>query len=58
MKQRVPGGRWKITTEESGESFLLQFVVAASEKEFRRFFGDKIKTAAVELNHRHDIKLP
>lgn len=28
------------------------------KKEFRRFFGDKMKTAALELNHRHDIKLP
>lgn len=56
MKLRVPGGRWKITAEESRESFLLQFV--ASEKEFRRFFSYKIKTAALELNHKHDIKLP
>lgn len=54
----MPGGRWKITAEESRESFLPLFLVAASEKEFRRFFGDKIKTAALELNHRHDIQLP
>lgn len=58
MKLRVPGGRWKITAEESRESFPLLFLVAASEKEFRRFFADKIKTAALELNHRHDIQLP
>lgn len=48
---------WKIIAEWSRESFLLQIVVAASKKEFRKFFGDQIKRTAVESNHSPAIKL-